>query len=223
MKRIFFLYAALITIALTGTAHATSTWQEQGEAGQTIPTAQVVSGSGQLDRISGDLGGAADLFQIYITGGGNFSATTVGTGGTLLDSQLFLFDKHGFGVAGNDDAPGSWSLRSTLTPFSPLTPVLSGIYYLGIAGYDYDPVSVSGEIFPDWPFNNVAGPTGIGGANPLFTWSGFNFGYGTYNIDLTGAAFVPAPVPEPGTIALMGTGLIGIFMMRRKRQLAAID
>ena len=223
MKRIFFLYTALIALALTGTAHATSSWQELGEAGQTIPTAQVVEGSGQLDRISGDLGGAADLYQIYITGGGDFSATTVGTGGSLFDSQLFLFDKNGFGIAGNDDAPGQWTLRSTLPAFNPLTPVLAGVYYLGIAGYDYDPVSVSGEIFPDWPFHSVSGPTGTGGANPLLTWSGFNFGYGTYNIDLTGAAFVPAPVPEPGTVILMGTGLIGIFMMRRKRAMASID
>lgn len=42
----------------------------------------------------------------------------------------------------------------------------------------------------------------------------FTFGLGTHSLDITGQ--IVNPVPEPGTLALMGTGLVTVWTSRRK-------
>ena len=132
---------------------------EIDDAGQSLATAQVISGGTEaLDRITGTIASEndVDLFQIDITGGGNFSATTVG--GADFDTQLFLFDGDGFSVLENDDDGG---LQSTISDdFAPLTP---GTYFLAISSFDNDPTG-----------SPLDGFTGNGGST------------GNYTIDLTG-------------------------------------
>ena len=64
-------------------------WFEQGDAGQTIASAQSTSGPGQLDTIIGTLnnGEDVDVYQIYIPEPSLFSATTLG--GDSVSSQDF--------------------------------------------------------------------------------------------------------------------------------------
>ncbi|MGB3516116.1 MAG: DUF4394 domain-containing protein [Elainellaceae cyanobacterium] len=159
-----------------------------------------------LASISGTLSGDADLFQIFISGDQPFSATTLSPG-TLLglpidnalgiptsllqDPQLFLFDAAGNGIYGNDDLFGSAqatlpSMASLLTP---------GIYYLAISGFDYDPISAGGEIFPDSSFDGVLLPTGPGGGSPLVGFAGDGAAAGNYTIALTGAQTIPSAQP----------------------------
>ncbi len=161
---------------------------EIGDAGQLLADAQVIPpGAATVESITGTLSSSndVDLFQITLTGGGTFSATTEGTDTTVSDPQLFLFDENGFGVLGNDDFN---SLQPTLRASSSLTPLEPGTYFLAISEYNNDPVSVGGLIFPDFPFNQVLGPTEIGGELPLsgFTGGGFSLGSGDYTIALTG-------------------------------------
>ncbi|MEQ8755342.1 MAG: DVUA0089 family protein [Coleofasciculus sp. G1-WW12-02] len=136
--------------------------------GQLISTAEVLgTGAGvPLTTISGNFSRPTDvdLFQIYLNGGGTFSATTVG--GTTLDTQLFLFDGNGLGVYANDDTTGNIT-QSTLPGGNGLTPTTAGIYYLAVSRYDNDPRSNNGYIFPDSPFDSVLAPTGVGGSSPL--------------------------------------------------------
>ncbi|MGB3311409.1 MAG: DUF4394 domain-containing protein [Nodosilinea sp.] len=189
---------------------------EVDDAGEQINGAiPIVSALAQpLTAISGTLSGDADLFQIFISGDQPFSATTLSPA-TLLglpidntlgiptsllqDPQLFLFDATGKGIYGNDDLFGS--AQATLPSMaSPLTP---GIYYLAISGFDYDPISTGGEIFPDESFDGVLLPTGPGGDLPLTGFAGEFASSGDYTIALTGAQTIQ-PVAPPTAFDLLG-------------------
>ncbi len=132
---------------------------EVNDAGQSLDTAQVISGGTEtLDRIAGTVASEndVDLFQITLTGEGNFSATTVG--GADFDTQLFLFDEDGFLVLENDDNEG---LQSSIS--DDLAPLTSGDYFLAISSFDNDPIG-----------------------SPLDGFTGNGFSSGDYTIDLTG-------------------------------------
>lgn len=195
------------------------TFTEVDDAGESLSTAQVIpSGASPLESISGTLSGfddPADLFQIFLTAGQSFFASTVG--GADFDTRLFLFDADGSGIYFNDDSSGT--LQSTLPANSSFTPTQSGTYYLGISGFDYSPVNAAGDrIFPslaDFPvdvpaeniFTGVFGPTGPGGDAPLDRFDGaiLNSG-GSYMIALAEAE----AVPEPSSIlALLIAGASG--------------
>jgi hypothetical protein len=227
---------AISTMAMSALVAALSPLQAQAftfteidDAGESLGTAQIIpSGSSLLESISGTLFGfddPADLFQISLTSGQSFFASTVG--GADFDTRLFLFDAEGFGVYFNDDSSSS-TLQSTLPANSSFTPTQSGTYYLGISGFDYSPVNAAGErIFPslaDFPvdvpaeniFTGVFGPTGPGGDAPLNGFDGaiLNSG-GSYTIALSQAE----SVPEPSSIAaLLVAGASGTALRLRNRK-----
>ena len=169
-------------------------------AGELLTTAAVVStGSGeQLNSISGNLFGSedVDLYQIYLTGEGTFSATTID--GSDADTQLFLFDRSGLGVYGNDDNREACNCaQSTLPAGDPLTPTAPGIYYLGINVFGVNPVSESGEIFAAATTSNLLESTGAGGALPLVGWENVSGNdSGDYTITLTGVEGPSATLAE---------------------------
>src|SRR5262245_62140467 len=106
--------AAALSICTERSALAVS-WAEIGDAGDLPGTAQIAVGSNPLTQITGSLGLMdGDLYRIHISSPSTFSATTVGAGGTLIDSQLFLFDSAGMGIYANDDQIGGGGTRSTL-------------------------------------------------------------------------------------------------------------
>ncbi|MGB3203107.1 MAG: DUF4394 domain-containing protein [Nodosilinea sp.] len=167
-----------------------------------------------LTSISGTLFGDADLFQIFISGDQPFSATTLSSetllglpiddalgipSDLLQDPQLFLFDAAGNGIYGNDDLFGS--AQATLP--SGISMLKPGIYYLAISGFDYDPISAGGEIFPDSSFDGILLPTGPGGDLPLAGFAGEDAPSGTYTIALTGAQSIQ-PVVQPAAVDLLG-------------------
>lgn len=218
MKNLTPVTAISVIIAVLSSSHAqAATFTESGDAMETLGTAQVIpSGSVPLETISGTLAGDADLFQISLTGGQTFSATTVDE--ASADTQLFLFDSDGRGVYGNDNF-GS-SNQSTL-PLGRFSPTESGNYLLAISGFDYDPISDGGEIFADFPdvsFREVGGPNGPGGESSL---SGFNGARlesgGDYNIALTGVENVPEPSSVLGTLVLAAGG-VGLLLKRKKNK-----
>jgi len=129
-RRLFnfaFLVAA-IAIVTTGSSYAAH-WDEAGDAGDGISSAQVTSGVGPLSFINGSMSAGpdgvwdgdddhVDAFAITILDAATFSATTnpgatatpgsfIDDGGSEDDSRLALFDMNGSFVLANDDAPAS--------------------------------------------------------------------------------------------------------------------
>lgn len=220
--------SALLVVVFSDRTQAAS-FTEIGDAGETLGTAQVIqSGSQPLESISGTLFRDADVFNIFLTGGQTFSATTISPGTlvelpvdnllgvptkVLEDPQLFLFDSSGRGVYANDDSFGS--SQSTL-PSGGFSPSDSGIYYLALSSFDYDPVSTGGVIFPSEPSTEVYGPTGPGGGLSLSGFEGASNSSGNYSIALSGAQTVPEP---SSTLGMLAFGALGaVFWLRKKRK-----
>lgn len=210
-----------VLMAVLSMGHAQAvTFTESDDVGELLNTAQLIQqGTQPLESIFGTLSGDADLFQIFLTGGQTFSATTLnldtligipidntlGAPTELLeDPQLFLFDSFGRGVYANDD--NSFSSQSTL-PSASFSPAESGIYYLAISSFGYNPISAEGKIFPDEPLDGVFGPTGPGGGLPLIGFEGTSTTSGRYTIALTGVQTGTQSVPEPtSTLGMVAIG-----------------
>lgn len=184
------------------------TVSETGDAGQLLPDAQVIpSGSATLTSITGAISSSndVDLFQISLTGGETFSATTVGGAG--FDTELFLFDANGIGVYGNDDVSSGID-QSTLPAGTPLTPQQPGTYFLAITGFQNEPESSGGRIFEltdDGP--GLLKPTGPGGELPLSGFTGEGDKSGSYTIKLTGVESAPFSLGASPTGLPSGTGI----------------
>jgi hypothetical protein len=172
-----------------GTANCLATaWQEQGDAGDLPGTAQITTGPGTLTAIRGALtAGDVDMYKISICDAPNFTA--IGSG-TVSDTQMFLFDSTGKGVAMNDDTPVGTGLQSALAPAGAIPGLTNGSYYLALSSYDNDPNDASAQaLWLDTPFNTVRAPDGPGAANPVASWDGAGSNAGNYAIALTGACF----------------------------------
>lgn len=171
------------------TANPPSRVAESGDAGQTLANAQVIpAGSGQLGSINGSISEVndVDLYQINVTDGAAFTATTVG--GANFDTQLFLFDASGNVIAQNDDSNG---LQSTLSN----TSIAPGTYFLGISSFNNDP---TGSPVPD--FTNDGFSTG----DYTIAVEGVSSAPSTYSL---GAS--PDGLPQ-GTAISLDNDLIGI-------------
>lgn len=120
------------------------------------------------------------------------------------------------GMAGDLDL-GVWYLGSlTEVPFFQLTDSVGGPYsypdnipgtYKGFWGTTFEPTDTLTLTWTPGLINTDAG------AN--FTLSNLM----VLKTDTTGAA--PVPVPEPMSLALLGTGLLGMVAVRRRRKVAA--
>lgn len=234
MKKFIPVTVMSVLMAVLSSGHAQAiTFTESDDAGELLNTAQVIpKGTEPLELISGILSGDADLFQIFLTGGQTFSATTLnldtlieipiddtlGAPTALLgDPQLFLFDSFGKGVYANDD--NSFSSQSTL-PSASFSPTESGIYYLAISSFGYNPISSGGKIFPDEPSDGVKGPTGPGGNSPLRGFEGTSTTRGRYDIALTGVESGTESVPEPTStfgILALGAWVVGSRLNNKKK------
>jgi hypothetical protein len=157
---------------------------------------------------------------------GSVTITTVGqTGATQTDTDLWLYDANFNAIsgAGNDDVSGGASLGSTLT-----RNLAAGTYYLAISNYNLannqaspvDDAYRNGAVtdFPNLILNSSSsGEQGADNISFRIT-DGFNilnqtsskseaFQVQFYQFNV---------VPEPGTMAVLGLGSLGLFARRRR-------
>jgi hypothetical protein len=207
----------VVVLAGARPAGADFIWVEQSPGAGPLPsTAQQVMGVGALTGITGNLTASSNLVDLYLIRltGGAFSATTVGQPGTLADSELFMFDSLGRGVAFNDDF-SSTNHRSQLTLSG-----LAGDFYLGIAFFDVQPTAPGGvNIFGP----NASNRTQILSALTNSPVTGYVVGPGglpasgtySYEIAITGA--VATPEPSSLVLCCLGGGGLLLCYWRRLR------
>jgi hypothetical protein len=208
-QRCTWLAISLIALAFAPTAVAAD---EQGDAGD-VPASALDLTLERVETLNGEIatGNDADLYRICLSGGGTFSATTVGL--TEVDTQLFVFDSAGLGIYAHDN--GS-TRQATLPAGDPLTPEAAGEYILGISAYDRDPQSADGPIFGNVAFLTDANGRGAGA--PVEGWAGLPRDSGAYTIALTGTRscdFTPPIVdlrsPSHGANVALGAELVVDF------------
>ena len=249
MKKITWLTTIPVLVAVLSSNRADAfTFNQIGDAGETNSTAQLIpQGSQQLDAISGTLMGNADVFQLYLTGGQAFSATTASVYtltelpgiiaqaedynianptaplakvDTLLDPALYLFDSTGKGVYANDNSYGSAQATLSSGPggFSPTQP---GYYYLAISNSGSFPVDANGNAI----FANPLQDQEVGAIDPNSLFTGFTSstsinpvqGTPNYTIFLTGVQ--AAAVPESSsTLGIWGVGALGAAAFLKKQK-----
>jgi hypothetical protein len=162
---------------------------------------------------------------------GFFDATNAPTSLQIQMYQVVNFtDTTGTPVGSTLSIPGSAPLDAgTGSRFSPLGTALTllpGKYV--IAGWGWNPNELHGDpLFsppPTLVTNSGAGALDFTGAVSRFSISNANLDFPSFRngfLQKTGPTFKfttnAAASPEPGTLALLGTGIIGFFVRRRKK------
>jgi hypothetical protein len=179
-----------LNITLGNRTPPAGAYAESADAGQLPATAQPPTGGtvgSPLPMILGvHTSGDVDMYRINICSPANFSASTVNGAG--FDTQLFLFNTSGFGIAFNDDAPGSGTVQSALSnQFVASLP--AGEYLLAISQFDNDPTSGGLAIWSDTPYATERAPDGPGAAGAVDAWTGGGTMSLAYAVSFTGVCY----------------------------------
>jgi len=185
--------ASVLTLALATPALA-QTWNETGDAGDVIATAQATLGTGPLTGINAQLANAndADLFCIHLAsvppaGSPLVQLNCIVNGGP----HVYLFDANGLGIAVNETCAGG---EKTIVAPNVSLPV--GDYFVAVAYNGLTPASLGGPIWQTGLPGQRA-PDGPGAAQPLIGWAGAGIvqPLSPYHLTLGSMTFCSAAVP----------------------------
>jgi hypothetical protein len=162
------LALAFLALTLVPAARA-QVWNEVGDAGDLVSSAQVTAGSGGLTTIAGFLAAPTDVdlycIQLSAVPPANLPLVTLQCAGQM-DPNVWLFDAAGVGVFTNVTCAGG--NKTIITPSASLAP---GTYYVGVSYSGFDPSSVAGALWLP-ALSGQRSPDGPGGAGALLAWSG---------------------------------------------------
>lgn len=160
--------AATLVLALAPAAR-TQTWNEVGDAGDMIASAQVTVGVGPFTTINGALGSAGDVDMYCVELG--TSPRALGIPAVRLQCvmvsgpDVWVFDANGNGVGTDQICQGGFKTVTTALFPSP------GTYYVAVAYSGVRPQSAGGSIWDPGALVERT-PDGPGAASPLTGWAG---------------------------------------------------
>lgn len=193
-RRLATLAAALLLVLGAAAGARAQTWNETGDAGDLVSTAQTTLGTGAITAINGSLASSTDV-DLYCV-----KLLTVPPAGLPLleltctvnqGPNIYLFDATGKGVF--TDWLCSGGNKGIVAPAGGL-PV--GTYYVGVSYMGYDPQSSGGAIWLQF-LSGQRAPDGPGAALPLTSWAGTPIvqPLNPYHVALSGFSFCGGPVP----------------------------
>jgi hypothetical protein len=192
------MFAAIVLFALaTATGVRAQVWNEVGDAGDLIGTAQSTAGLGPLTTINGALGSAndVDLYCIKIPNVPPAGALLVGLQCVMMQGpSVWPFDASGNGVfATSTCVAGYKAILATSTSLAP------GTYYVAVAYSGMEPYSNGGAIWVPGSLPQRT-PDGPGGAFPLSSWVGAGSAQpiNPYTITLQYVAYCDTSTPTIG-------------------------
>jgi len=153
---------------------------EVGEAGQLLPTAQVIGGSGPLDSVTGFIDeGDVDLYQICVTGNGDLTIDALSLPDSDqddLDMNLHTFNSAGNPLGADDDSSPFQSLGARVT-----ISVTPGTYFFAVGDNNLEAEDAQGNRIQDND-SGIQIPNGV-----LAQWKISVQRDGPYEILLSGA------------------------------------
>jgi hypothetical protein len=215
----------ILLFTVCSLAGASTVWHEgddgTGDAGNLPSTAEFTIGLGPLTAITGTLGdvaSGADMYEIYLTGVGTFTATITGHGANpVTNPAIYLFDANGNGVEADDNT------ASSLLGSISVTGLNAGNYYILITSAGHVPTDGTSQIFPGLtnstaeegpgasvgPIAGYHNTSGGNAASPANTGKGYEIDFSS-NVDFSGA-------PEPATVGITALGLGAIALRFRRK------
>jgi len=164
------LFAALLLSVGVASPGSAQTWNEIGDAGQDLVTAQATVGTGNLTQINGTLSSATDVDMYCMVIGPAVDLFA----NPMLNLQcvtnngphLWVFDANGVGLGLNETCQaGNKTLTNNLIPTSVTT------IYIAVAYDGMEPVAAGGSIWQTGVPGERA-PDGVDPASPLVGWVG---------------------------------------------------
>lgn len=159
---------ALLVMTVAPSARA-QVWNEVGDAGDLVSSAQATAGSGSLTTINGFLASPTDvdLYCIQMPAVPPANQPLVSLQCVAqMGPDIWLFDAAGVGVFTNTICAGG--NKTILAPSVSLAP---GTYYVAVSYFGVDPFSAGGAIWLPAILGQRS-PDGPGGSGPLSAWSG---------------------------------------------------
>jgi hypothetical protein len=197
LPRLGMLVAVVLFAFATATGVRAQVWNEVGDAGELIGTAQSTVGLSPLTTINGLLGSAndVDLYCIRIPNVPPAGALLAGLQCAAVQGpNVWLFDAGGNGVFAASNCSGGY--KAILAPNVSLAP---GTYYVAVAYGGVDPYSIGGAIWVP-AFLPQRAPDGPGGAFLLSSWVGTGSVQpnNQYTVTLQYVAYCDTPTPTAG-------------------------